>query len=99
MSPIPPPAFLDENLEEVARRLEAAFSAVNAGLLKAAGLEADALIEAFGEVHARMLGFDEFGRKALADAIENARVKTYSQGNVFLACVLCSAVALSEFKK
>lgn len=91
--------FPDERLEELARKLEAAFVKVNSGLLKAAGLTTDDVVSAFVEVQAGILGFDEHGRMALREAVEAARVKTLSQGNIFMACVLSSAVALSEFKR
>jgi predicted amino acid dehydrogenase len=91
--------FPDEGLEELARRLEAAFAKVNSNLLKAAGLTSEEVVDAFVDVQSRLLGFDEHGRALFREAVENARVKTYTQGNIFLACVLCSAIALSEFKK
>lgn len=91
--------FPDERIEELARRLEAAFTAINAGLLKAAGLHSDEIIDAFVGVQANLLGFDAHMRQALSEAMEEARVKTLSQGNIFMACVLSSAVALTAFKR
>ena len=99
MAAYDPHGFPDERLEELARKLEAAFSKINTSLLKAAGLSTDDLVAALIEVQAGLLGFDEHGKATLRDAIEAARVKTYSQGNIFMACVLCSAIALSEFKR
>lgn len=94
-----PPPFHDDEIEALARRLEAAFQTINRRLLRLAGVEAEAIVEAFGDVHAQMLGFDTHGRTALREAIESARVKTLSQGNIFVACALSSAIALSEFKR
>lgn len=91
--------FPDERIEELARRLEAAFTAFNTSLLKAAGLNSDEIVEAFIDIQARLLGFDANAHQSLREAMEDARVKTLSQGNIFMACVLSSAVALTQYKR
>ena len=92
----PDPSY--EDLRTLALKLEAAFNAANGKLLHAAGVTHETLVDRLAEVQAKLLRFDAHARRRFADALEEKRVKSLAQGNVFMACVLCSAVALSEFK-
>lgn len=86
-------------LQAIAQKLEEAARRLNQRLLASAGLGPDELLPAFIETHAALLRFDEFGKKRLAQAVEEGRVHTLSGGNLFMTCVLSSAIALSEYKK
>ena len=90
------PAFAD--FEALARKLEVAAAATNEALLKLANIEPQRLVEAFAQVQVRLLGFDLHAIKRFHQALEEKRVNTYARGNLFMTCVLTSAVALSEFK-
>lgn len=91
------PSFAD--LHMLASRLEALVSATNGVLLKATGLSAETIVGAFAQVQVDLLRLDEHGRVNLQRALEEKRVQTLAQGNIFMACTLVSAVALSEFKR
>ena len=90
------PAFAD--LKILAEKLEAAFAAANDAVLRAVGIDPEHLTEAVAAVQTKLLGFDEHAARRFREALEEKRVKTLSQGNVVMTCVLSSAVALSEFK-
>jgi hypothetical protein len=88
-----------EDLRALAMKLEETFQKAHAKLLSALALEPDTLLETLSGIQAKALGFDEHEVRRFQEALEEKRVKTLSQGNVFMTCVLSSAVALSEFKK
>ena len=90
------PAYAE--LEAIARKLEAAVAATNEILLKLAKIEPSRLVETFAQVQSRMLGFDSHTTRHFMQSLEEKRVNTYAMGNVFMACVMTAAVALSEFK-
>ncbi len=90
------PAFAD--LKILAQKLEAAMNATNDALLRAAGVQGDALVDAFAALQVRLLRLDTHGERRFREALEEKRVKTLAQGNIFMSCVMTSAVALSEFK-
>jgi hypothetical protein len=87
------------DLHAVAQRLEAFFTAANARAVRLAGLESGQVVDAFADAQARLLRFDDFSRRRYQDALEAARVSSLAGDNVFLACVLSAAVALSQFKQ
>jgi hypothetical protein len=91
------PAFA--GLEELARKMEKALAATNEALIKLAKIDPARVVETFAQVQAKILGFDVHATRKLMEAIEDKRVNTYAMGNLFMACVMTSAVALSEFKK
>ncbi len=74
-------------------------TAANKRLLALAAIEPDELVGVFSSVHAKLLRLDSHGQAALDQALEAKRVQTLAQGNLFMTCVLSSAVALSEFKR
>ena len=90
------PAFAD--LKILAEKLEAALAAANEAILRAVGTDGEHVGEFVADVQAKLLGFDEHARRRFHEALEDKRVKTLSQGNVVMTCVLSAAVALSEFK-
>jgi hypothetical protein len=85
-------------LQQLARKLESALSAANAQALKIACVEKGEVARAFAHAHATLLRFDDFGRRRLDAALEDARVQTLAGDNLVLACVLSAAVALKQFK-
>lgn len=91
------PAFGD--LRQLALKLEAAFARANSALLKVSGVTPDEVLETFARVQGKILGFDDHALTRFRGALEEKRVKTLAQGNMFMTCVLSSAVALSEFKR
>jgi hypothetical protein len=91
------PAFAE--MEALARRLEAAVAATNEALLKLAGIDSENIVAAFAETQGQLLGFDDLAMQKFRQALEDKRVTTLAMGNVFMTCVLSSAVALSEFKR
>jgi hypothetical protein len=91
------PLFAD--LERLARRIEAGMAKANAALLQTAGLDEATLLDALAEVQSKMLGFDAHTQKAFRAAIDEKRVAAYARGSLVMAALLCSAVALSEFKR
>lgn len=90
--------FDPKQLEELSRLLEAGIEKLNSGLLSAVGITAEEVVSSLIEVQTQLLKFDQHEAKNFKEAVENARVKTLSQGNLFMACILCSALALSAFK-
>ncbi len=90
------PAFAQ--IEEIARKIEQAVAATNEALMKLAKIEPQRVVETFAMVQAQMLGFDSHATKRFIQALEDKRVNTYAMGNLFVACVMTAAVALSEFK-
>lgn len=87
-----------EDLKALAQKLEAAFQKAHAKLLAALALEPDTVLDTLTGIQAKALGFDDHEKRRFAEALEEKRIKTLSQGNIFMTCVLSSAVALSEFK-
>ncbi|MEN9834922.1 MAG: hypothetical protein RL011_1115 [Pseudomonadota bacterium] len=90
------PAFA--NVEELARKIEKAVAVTNEALMKLAKIEPHRVVETYAQVQAQMLGFDSHTTKRFMQALEDKRVNTHAMGNMFMACVMTSAVALSEFK-
>jgi hypothetical protein len=90
------PAF--ENLKILAEKIEAVVSAANRGLLKGAKLTPEQALDSVATVQAKMLRLDDHGMRRYREALEDKRVRSLSQGNLVMTCVLASAVALSEFK-
>lgn len=90
---------IEDDIERIARRLEQMFFYVNDKLLEAAGISREQLIPRLAEVQGQILGFDEFMQKNFLEALEERRVRTLSGTSIFASCVLCSAVALSQFKR
>lgn len=86
-------------MKALAAKLEAAIQKAHAKLLQAILLEPESVLETLTGIQAKALGFDEHEKRRFHEALEEKRVKTLSQGNIFMTCVLTSAVALSEFKK
>ncbi len=87
-----------DELKALAAKLEAAFQKAHAKLLAALQLEPDTVLETLTGIQAKALGFDAHESRKFQEALEDKRVKTLSQGNIFMTCVLSSAVALSAFK-
>ena len=87
-----------DELRGLALRLEAVFRAANEGTRRLAALEAGEVFEGFAATQAALLRFDEFEAKRFRTALEEAQVRTLAGDNVFLSCVLSSAVALRQFK-
>lgn len=90
------PAYAD--LRRIAETLEKTVSAANAAILSVSGIDAGSVVDRFAVTHARLLNLDPSGQEALRIALEEKRVQTLAQGNVFAACVLSSAVALGLFR-
>ncbi|MBM4251094.1 MAG: hypothetical protein FJ146_03925 [Deltaproteobacteria bacterium] len=90
------PAFAQ--VEELARKIEKAVAATNEALMKLAKIEPQRVVETYAQVQAQMLGFDSHATKNFLQALEDKRVNTHAMGNMFVACVMTAAVALSEFK-
>ncbi|MCX6109124.1 MAG: hypothetical protein NTZ90_05900 [Proteobacteria bacterium] len=90
------PAYADFRV--LAQKLEAALSASNRLLISLASLTPEAVLPAFKAAQGQILGFDEHAMERFAVALEEKRVVTLSQNNIFMTCILSSAVALSEFK-
>ena len=90
------PAF--DDMRQLALKLEAAFAKANAAVLKAIALEPEAALASLAEIQGKILGFDDHGKKRFREALEEKRIQSLAQGNLFMTCVLASAVALSEFK-
>ncbi len=91
--------FSDEEMQRLAKRLEEVISKAHTALVWAAAAPADDVVEAFVVAQQRLLGFDDFTSRRFREALENQRVKTLAQGNIFLTCALTSAVALTTAKE
>ena len=91
------PAYAD--FKVLAQKLEAALTASNAFLIKLANLNPEGVLPAFSLAQAHMLGFDAHAMQRLQEALEEKRVVTLSQGNIFMTCILSAAVTLSQFKQ
>lgn len=88
-----------EDLRALAERLEAALGKINKKLLSMAGVEEGGVVNAMTDAAAMILRLDEFSKKKLVKAVEEARVQSIARDAIPLACVLTAAVALTEFRK
>lgn len=87
------------DLQALAQRLEAFAAGLNAKAMAIAGVASGEVVTAFANEQAKLLRFDHFDRRQLIEAIEEARVQTLAQDNVFLACVMSAALALKHFQQ
>lgn len=88
-----------QEMEELARKLEAFLGKVNAKFLHEARIDPDSVAQVFVETQATLLQFDEAARARFSDAVEEARVKSLARDNFLMSCLLTSAVALKQFKR
>ena len=89
----------NQHIHQVAWRLEQIFQGVNRSLLATAGVPAELVVDGFFKVQSELLNFDKEEKLAFETALEEQRVRSLACQNIFMACVLSSAVALSQFKK
>ncbi len=87
-----------EDLEQIARRIEAMIDRAQIAMIKIADIKSGEVLEAFYDVQATMLRFDEAGRKQFKDLLEEKRVRSLAQESLVLTSVLSAAVALLVFK-
>ena len=89
----------NNHIHQVALRLERIFKDVNRSMLATAGVPAELVVDGFFTIQSELLRFDRQEKLAFETALEEHRVRSLASQNIFVACVLSSAVALSQFKK
>ena len=87
-----------QDLEELAQRLEALLTRVNARFLQVARIDPEGVVQVFVETQAKLLQFDEAAQQRFHEAVEAARVKTLARNSFLMSCLLTSAIALKQFK-
>ena len=88
-----------KELEDLARKLEAFLTKMNARFLQEARINPERLVGVFVETQGAMLHFDASAQRRFEEAIEEARIKTLSRDSFLISCLLTSAIALKQFKR
>jgi len=91
--------FNDEDIQRLAKRIEEIVAKAHQALVWTVASPKDDVVEAFVVQQAKILGFDDYTARRFRESLENQRIKTLAQGNVFLSCALTSAVALTTAKE
>ncbi len=89
--------FSHDELERLAKRLEHLVTKAHNTLVWTTA--SPDTVEAFALAQAKLLGFDEYTLRKFRESLENQRVKTLAQGNLFLTAILTAAVALRTAKE
>lgn len=87
-----------EELEQIARRIEAMVDRAQLAVIKLADIKSGEVLDTFFDVQANMLRLDEAGRKQFKEMLEEKRVRSLAQDSLVLTSVLSAAVALLVFK-
>jgi hypothetical protein len=87
-----------EDLEQIARRIEAIIDRAQIAVIKLADIKSGEVLETFFDVQSAMLRFDELGREQFRHLLEEKRVKTLAHESLVMTGVMSSAVALTVFK-
>lgn len=87
-----------EDLEHIARRIEAIIDRAQIAVIKLADIKSGEVLETFFDVQSTMLRFDELSKEQFRILLEEKRVKTLAHESLVMTGVMSSAVALTVFK-
>jgi len=87
-----------EDLEQIARRIEALIDRAQIAVIKLADIKSGEVLETFFEIQSSMLRFDDLSKEQFRQLLEEKRVKSLAHESLVMTGVLASAVALTVFK-